>query len=1114
MINNDTKFYVISAASLMEGVYLAKQECEERGVSNKQLNATLAAGTEGIEIMDRKMPKDVVVFLVDLGNVLNSVASKTSFIQQLQKIDDIDKTWKKEMEREGWTVRSLTDDAKNGTGPGYETRAWTFISTTYPLVGFSCYEDYKTAKAAKQKMTSSWTWAKFKAWCDHHARFTSNEFENGDVFFWINEVYKLFQQQTPDLIHYAPVVARLCVPCNVLGVEWLLRDKTTDLRKLKTIFAHIGEDSALAKAASAMTHKDDIGAAPKRKAGRRAIEKAPQGENDMTADFKSHSKTSDGSSRVTTLVDDASRAILGQLEACGVNQKDVQWDQVDNLILKACIFVLTGQLDDPMKPGKPVKAWTKARVLLRREIAMMHANVSKVSMAGLEQEEQEVQQDNKEQGAEQATAETPAFPAELEHNLRKNKLVDRFVAFLKSNSLDSNRPDKTHVAFNGAQMAFWHHLESGEQQPLLILQEDQCQEQYEKLFTAMYQAIHRSAGHFDAASLTTMSDMYSAMAASAEGNMSQAFNDLKDAAPVDLMELFSTLNDVSTVMNFLKLRTVYVRHLLSHAHEKLAPSCPVWRDQLNRVLKCLEEVEESVAVHDAQAQNVQQFVEVWLALVNTTIANKVTKRSESEWSDLKKRLQTSVKFMGTEAVQKELTSLSVVFKKPSQKPSSKETKELKEMLVNAKFDQAKKEEKAGLQLAKQAMSRTLTKNISDPKDPLSRQLLCAPFVAGEDGNVPVLPDGSMQVDSLEQIIASQLYLSGVSLTSILFKDEGAQHLVHFPKPDFDHLAQNVKAPHIRSGDLTSEFALCFRGKITSMDVKRPGLIAGTITHSGKTQKVMMERLPASLRQGHSATCPAWMVPSLSVKEIEEGQQPVLLIKEETGHSCSLPANLFADTAADSAEAQPEAAEAEAEDAEDTVAAAQAETQETAQATAAEDAEKESQKDKDKEESPIADLSDTELKDEEKPGQKPGPSETATKAASSEAAEADKLDKADKQQEPDSAKDSKVESESESKDSKVQPQLFLKRFVLKLNPEYALPNDPTSWIRLSRELFDFEIQKRAEAQQKKDKKQSYEVGSKKRKLKHDDDISADSEDEISEEEFTREKAQKIARHVFG
>ena len=154
------------------------------------------------------MPKDVVVLLVDLGNVLNSLSAPTSFIQQLQKVEDIEKAWKPFMKRNDWTVRSLSDDAKNGTGPGYETRYWAFISDEYPLVGFQDFAEFKIAKAAKKKMVDSSIWNMFKGWCEQHARFTSTQFSSGDVFFWLNEVYKFFSSQTPELIHFAPVIVR------------------------------------------------------------------------------------------------------------------------------------------------------------------------------------------------------------------------------------------------------------------------------------------------------------------------------------------------------------------------------------------------------------------------------------------------------------------------------------------------------------------------------------------------------------------------------------------------------------------------------------------------------------------------------------------------------------------------------------------------------------------------------------------------------------------------------------------------------------------------------------------------------------------------------------------
>ena len=179
-----------------------------------------------VYVIDRRTPKDVLEWLVNAGNIGNSVFTKTSFLENMSKAGSISDAWLAEMKRCNWSMRMLNDQAsgdKSGNTPGYETRMSQWLASKHPHCFPAGFQEYKVCKAAVNKLHDLGLWSDFKAWMEVNADFTIN-FESSAVYHHVNEIVKNFKAFAPDLMHYAPMAMRLSVPSVDVHCEWLLRE--------------------------------------------------------------------------------------------------------------------------------------------------------------------------------------------------------------------------------------------------------------------------------------------------------------------------------------------------------------------------------------------------------------------------------------------------------------------------------------------------------------------------------------------------------------------------------------------------------------------------------------------------------------------------------------------------------------------------------------------------------------------------------------------------------------------------------------------------------------------------------------------------------------------------
>ena len=92
-ITPDSKFTCMHCASLAEGCRLAYEEDVAAGSINLIVQQSVAAGFRNSVLFYRETPTDVKMYLKELGNMMNSEATNTTFLEDIRICPTIETSW-------------------------------------------------------------------------------------------------------------------------------------------------------------------------------------------------------------------------------------------------------------------------------------------------------------------------------------------------------------------------------------------------------------------------------------------------------------------------------------------------------------------------------------------------------------------------------------------------------------------------------------------------------------------------------------------------------------------------------------------------------------------------------------------------------------------------------------------------------------------------------------------------------------------------------------------------------------------------------------------------------------------------------------------------------------
>eukprot|EP00959_Pyramimonas_sp_CCMP1952_P420139 8800215-Pyramimonas_sp.AAC.1 len=88
--STDNSFWILSGAHVIEAIYDAFDDMVKSKRHNPQVAATVMKGIPITEA-DHRTPIDVVTHLTDVGNILNGIGTKTTFVQAMKVVQDVTK---------------------------------------------------------------------------------------------------------------------------------------------------------------------------------------------------------------------------------------------------------------------------------------------------------------------------------------------------------------------------------------------------------------------------------------------------------------------------------------------------------------------------------------------------------------------------------------------------------------------------------------------------------------------------------------------------------------------------------------------------------------------------------------------------------------------------------------------------------------------------------------------------------------------------------------------------------------------------------------------------------------------------------------------------------------
>jgi hypothetical protein len=162
---------VLTCGTLIEGVY----DAVGMEPGNPQVLATLSTGI-AVRIFSPRTPRDVCIYLKNVGNRFNGWAAKPTFLELYSEVLDIEKSWKLEAKQKDITAR---DGCKN-TKRTYEAAYRDFIMVAYPG-RFESFREYEAAKTFRIRMQEQGLWDRYADWTRCHTEFANPEIDTKKV---------------------------------------------------------------------------------------------------------------------------------------------------------------------------------------------------------------------------------------------------------------------------------------------------------------------------------------------------------------------------------------------------------------------------------------------------------------------------------------------------------------------------------------------------------------------------------------------------------------------------------------------------------------------------------------------------------------------------------------------------------------------------------------------------------------------------------------------------------------------------------------------------------------------------------------------------------------------
>ncbi|CAK0871070.1 unnamed protein product [Prorocentrum cordatum] len=334
--STDNSFWILSGAHVIEAIYDAFDDMVKSKRHNPQVAATVMKGIPITEA-DHRTPIDVVTHLTDVGNILNGIGTKTTFVQAMkvaaeasgQAAPEVDPGAEQAEEEKG-------DGPSRASQEGLETEFGQFIEQKYPG-RWTSFASFKKCRALRNKLSNA-LFTKFEKYMNQHCIFSDNRIDNVAVYGVLHEVSAILTKV--GMLSYFVEVAAFCVPTND-GTPWVIQ-VPKDAEKLKVLTRDMVQSKVFQ--ASLASQNPGVLTQEGRKPQQGGKKKRKRAETDLIADHVAQGKP------VPFL-----RDVVNTLEHTldGVPPESIDFNITFWLLLKAIEFGLVGLKQGVKLPVKP-----------------------------------------------------------------------------------------------------------------------------------------------------------------------------------------------------------------------------------------------------------------------------------------------------------------------------------------------------------------------------------------------------------------------------------------------------------------------------------------------------------------------------------------------------------------------------------------------------------------------------------------------------------------------------------------------------------------------------------------------------------------------------------------